>query len=139
MNQPPITIGAETLSAYLEQNLEPQEQAQVEAKIQDSPEAARELQELQTMLSAMASMPAIEAPRGFSDRLLKNIRRRRWLEDSRLQSQAALVFQILSIIVVIGIAAAYMIAQTESDDRRIMRIEGAKPPGAVPAGTPSAQ
>lgn len=121
-------IGAETLSAYLEQNLEPQEQAKIEAELQQSPSAARELEELQTMLSAMASMPSEPAPSGFSDRVFKSIRRRRWLEDERLHTQTALIFQILSIIVVIGIAAAYMIAQAESDDRRIMRIEATPQP-----------
>lgn len=130
MTQEPAQIGAETLSAYLEQNLAPQDQARIEAELQSSPQAARELQELQTMLSAMASMPSVPAPKGFSDRLFRSIRRRRWLEDDRFQSQAALVFQILSIIVVIGIAAAYMIAQTEHDDRRILQIEANPPKSA---------
>lgn len=127
MTQPPVHIGAETLSAYLEQNLAPQERAKIEAELQSSPEAKQELEELQTMLSALASMPCELAPRGFSDRLVKSIRKRRWLEDTRLQSQAAMIFQILSIIVVIGIATAYMFAQMDDDTRRIMRIESAPP------------
>lgn len=135
MNQPPTSIEAEALSAYLEQNLDPEAKVKIEKELQDRPEVAKELKELQTMLSALASMPAESAPRGFSDRLLRNIRRRRWLQDDRLQVQAAMVFQILSIIVVIGIATAFMIAQTESDDRRIMRIE-AEAQSGKPAKTP---
>lgn len=127
MTHPPSQIGAETLSAYLERGMQEEERAEIEAELEQNPATAKELAELQTMLSALASMPQLAAPRGFSERLAKSLRRRRWLEDMELQGQAAMIFQILSIIVVIGIAATYMIAQVESDDRRVMQIEANSP------------
>lgn len=132
MTHPPSQIGAETLSAYLEQGMQDEQRAEIEAELEHNPATARELAELQTMLSAMASMPQLAAPRGFSERLGKSIRRRRWLENMELQGQAAMIFQILSIIVVIGIATTYMIAQMETDDRRVMQIEAHSPAQTQP-------
>lgn len=123
MNADFVLDRGERLSAYLEGALEPGERERVERELEADPETAREMAELQCLLSAMSAMPDLEAPPGFCDRVTRKIRRRRWLEDSSLHTTLTLIFQILSIVVVVGIAAAYMLAHTESDDRRVMQIE----------------
>lgn len=127
----------EQISAYLDGTLASEDKASLEQALAQDPKLAQEMQEFKTLLSAMSAMPPLHAPSGFSERVIKGIRRRRWLDEQHWQSTLTLVLQILSVLVVIGIATAYMIAQTEFDERRVLEIEEDKtPPEKTPENPP---
>ena len=61
----------ELLSAFIDDNLSPQENKSVEAHIAECTNCARELQELLNTVSLLTKLPKIEAPEGFHQQFKK--------------------------------------------------------------------
>lgn len=116
------------MSAYLDAELEPEQARALEARLQDDSRARDELDDLRRVLHAVAALPRARAPRDFSDKVLRKLRRRRKHERVvALLQGVALPFQVLSILVILAIAALMMLSELE---RRPSPLERSGRPGA---------
>ena len=61
----------ELMSAYLDEQLAPEEAARVEKLLAESPEAREELSGLQSMLKLVKGLPEVEAPPDFYQKVAK--------------------------------------------------------------------
>jgi anti-sigma factor RsiW len=124
---------AEMLSAYLDEELEDGEREALEDLLRDSPEAREELDDLRRIVSLVGNLPAVEAPPDFYEKLSKRLRRKQLLRpDNPLLTLISLPFQVLSILVILAVAALYMMAQLEQAPRTIERdpaLSGPADPG----------
>lgn len=118
----PKESSAEMLSAYLDQQLDASEAEAVESYLRDSPEALEELEELRKVVSLVSSLPTVDAPEDFYEKLSRRLRRRQILQtDNRILTLVSLPFQVLSILVILAVAALYMMAELEKAPRSIER------------------
>ena len=118
----PKESSAEMMSAYLDQELEADEREAFESFLKDSPEVQEELSDLRKVVSLVGNLPAVAAPDDFYENVAKRLRRRQILQpDGLLLSLISLPFQVLSIIVILAVAALYMMAQLEQEPRAIER------------------
>jgi anti-sigma factor RsiW len=118
----PKESSAEMLSAYLDQELEEGEREEIESFLRDSPEAQEELDDLRRVVSLVAGLPSVEAPDDFYEKLSKRLRRKQLLQpDGPLLTLISLPFQVLSILVILAVAALYMMAQLEQTPKTIER------------------
>jgi len=109
---------AELMTAYLDDALEAGEAESFEKWLEDSPEARLEVESLRKMLSIVRELPDVDAPPDFYDKLSKKLRRRR----AGAQMPAGLVslpFQVLSIMVIMVIAATYLMLEIEREDGQL--------------------
>jgi len=136
---------AELMSAYLDQELDEGEAARFEAFLADSPDAQREMSEMQMMLAAVSQLGTVSAPEDFYDKLDRKLRRRKLLSADGLASSVVSVpFQVLSILVILAIAVSYMMLQLddaaqiekESGDGSTEASVETPPEGADPAPEP---
>lgn len=105
---------AELMSAYLDAELAAEDAAAFEDELSRDPEAASELEQLRKVVSLVASLPPVEAPPDFYEKVSKRIRRRQlFAADNGALALISLPFQVLSIIVILTVAALYMMAQLE--------------------------
>ncbi|MEX1367658.1 MAG: hypothetical protein AB1Z98_31300 [Nannocystaceae bacterium] len=105
---------AELMSAYLDAELAAEDAAAFEDQLSRDPEAASELEQLRKVVSLVASLPPVEAPPDFYEKVSKRIRRRQlFAADNGALALISLPFQVLSIIVILTVAALYMMAQLE--------------------------
>ena len=118
----------ELMSAYLDRELDEEESAAFEAQLAASPEAQEELAELQQMLQLVKGLPEVEAPPDFYEKVAKKIRRSKFGPEGTSMSLFSLPFQVLSVIVIMVIAATYLMLEL---DRERSRIE--KDPSAAEA------
>ncbi len=127
---------AELMSAYLDQELDEGEAARFEAFLADSPDAQREMSEMQMMLAAVSQLGTVSAPEGFYDKLDRKLRRRKLLSaDGSASSVVSVPFQVLSILVILTAAGLYMMAELDAKpakieadpDARGYRIDGHDP------------
>ena len=109
---------AELMTAYLDDALEAGEAESFEKYLEDSPEARREVESLQKILSIVRELPDVEAPPDFYEKLSKKLRRRRQNAESST-GLISLPFQVLSIIVIMMIAATYLMLEIEREDAQI--------------------
>jgi len=109
---------AELMTAYLDDALEAGEAESFEKYLADSPEARREVESLQKILSIVRELPDVEAPPDFYEKLSKKLRRRRQNAESST-GLISLPFQVLSIIVIMMIAATYLMLEIEREDAQI--------------------
>ena len=109
--------GAEDrLSAYLDEQLAPDEAEAFENYLAGSPEARRELDELRRVVALVSTLPAVEAPPDFLDKVTRKAKRQgMWTPEGMVQTMVSLPFQVLSILVILAIAVLYMMVQLESD------------------------
>ena len=121
---------AELMTAYLDDALEDGEVESFEKYLEDSPEARREVESLQKILSIVRELPDVEAPPDFYEKLSKKLRRRRANAETSL-GLISLPFQVLSIIVIMMIAATYLMLEIEREDAQIE-----KDPSASEAKSP---
>lgn len=131
------TAEAEALmSAYLDQQLAPEEAARVEKMLAESPEAREELSGLQNLLKLVKGLPEVEAPPDFYEKVAKKIRRSRRLRGENLW-MLALPFQVLSVVLILVVAVTYMLLHLDGDPSQ--KLE--KDPTVVrqPPPGPSAQ
>ena len=134
----PKESSAEMLSAYLDEEVEEGEREEIESFLRDSPEAQEELDELRRVVSLVAGLPSVEAPDDFYDKLSKRLRRKQLLQpDGPLLTLISLPFQVLSILVILAVAALYMMAQLEQTPKTIERDAAVASPQDGAEGDPS--
>jgi anti-sigma factor RsiW len=117
---------AELMTAYLDDALEAEDAKSFEKLLDESPEARREFEDLQKVLSIVRDLPEVEAPPDFYEQVAKKLRRRRGGGDA--MSVVSLPFQVISVFVIMVIAATYLMIEI---DRENAQIE--KDPSAVKA------
>ncbi len=110
---------AELMTAYLDDALEAGEAESFEKWLEDSPDARREVESLQKILSVVRELPDVEAPPDFYEKVSKKIRRRRLGPEGAPMGLVSLPFQVLSIIVIMVIAATYLMLEIERDNAQI--------------------
>ena len=131
----PKESSAEMLSAYLDEELEDGERKELESFLRESPEAQEELEDLRRMVSLVGNLPAIEAPDDFYEKLSKRLRRKQMLQpDGPLLTLISLPFQVLSILVILAVAALYMMAQLEQTPTTIEKHDAVSSPQEAPEG-----
>jgi anti-sigma factor RsiW len=107
---------AELMTAYLDDALEAGDAESFEKWLEDSPEARREVESLRKILTVVRELPEVEAPPDFYDKLAKKLRRRRAGPEGMPLNLVSLPFQVLSIIVIMVIAATYLMLEIERDE-----------------------
>jgi anti-sigma factor RsiW len=124
---------AELMTAYLDDALEAGEAESLEKLLAESPEARREFEDLQRVLSIVRDLPEVEAPPDFYENVAKKLRRRR-AEGEGVMSVFSLPFQVVSVFVLMVIAATYLMMEIERENAKIE-----KDPSAAKLQDPSAQ
>lgn len=109
---------AELMTDYLDDALEGGKSESFERMLAEEPEARREIEDLQKILSIVRELPDVEAPPDFYEKLSKKLRRRRSGPDTSM-SLISLPFQVLSILVILIIAATYLMSEIEREDVQI--------------------
>jgi anti-sigma factor RsiW len=124
---------AELMSAYLDEELEASEAEAFESFLADSPDAQAELDELRKVMTLVSALPSVEAPEDFYEKLSRKLRRKQLLApEGAVMGLISLPFQVLSIVVILTVAALYMMAQLEQTPRA---IEAEDPAKSAAAGT----
>ena len=113
MAEPSPTDADALMSAYLDQQLAPEEAAKVEKLLAESPEAREELDGLQSMLKLVKGLPEVVAPPDFYEKIAKKVRKRR----GRLEVlwMLALPFQVLIVVLILVVAVTYMLLHLDND------------------------
>lgn len=109
---------AELMTAYLDDQLEGKDAETFEKLLEESPEARREVEDLQKILSIVRDLPEVEAPPDFYENVAKKLRRRRG-GDGGVLSVLTLPFQVLSIFVIMVIAATYLMIEIDDENAKI--------------------
>ena len=105
---------AELMSAYVDGELDPTQAAEFESYLASSPEAREQLEDLQKLVRLVGGLPSVEAPPDFYDKVAKRLRRRQiFKRDDFALNLISLPFQVLSILVILAVAALYMLAELE--------------------------
>lgn len=120
---------AARLSAYLDSELDPSELAEVEEFLDSSPDARKEVDELRALLSVVSKLDDVEAPPDFYDSLSRKLRRPKALSEGLASSLVSAPFQVASIVVILVVAALYMMVQLDVDTARIEKDEKAASAG----------
>lgn len=130
---------AELMTAYLDAELPADEAAAFEEQLANDPETRSEVEMLRKMMSLVQGLPEVQAPPDFYEKVARRVRRRQLLPETNW-SLVSLPFQVLSIIVILVVAALYMMAQLEQRPTGTMEreaIPGARAPGAPPSSGPA--
>ncbi len=113
----PETNNEALMSAFLDKELDAGEEKELQEMLAGSPEAQKELGALQNMLRLVKGLPEVQAPPDFYEKVAKKIRRRKWLRGEYLIA-LAMPFQILSVLVILLVAAIYMMLHLDFDAGR---------------------
>jgi anti-sigma factor RsiW len=108
---------AELMTAYLDDALEGEDAKSFEKLLDESPEARREFEDLQKVLSIVRDLPEVEAPPDFYEQVAKKLRRRRPGSDA--MSVVSLPFQVISVFVIMVIAATYLMIEIDRENAQI--------------------
>jgi anti-sigma factor RsiW len=127
---------AERMTAYLDAELPAEEAAAFEAQLAEDPEARSELEQLRKLMSLVQSLPEVQAPPDFAEKVARRVRRRQLLTSDATWSLVSLPFQVLSILVILTVAALYMMAQLEQQPTSLERerLPGARSLETPPSG-----
>ncbi len=129
------------MSAYLDEELAPEEAAKVEKLLAESPEARAELSGLQNMLKLVKGLPEVVAPPDFYEKVARKIRRRR-IFSMEILWMLILPFQVLSVVLILVVAATYMLLHLDNDPSvklekdPTVQLPPAEVPPVPPAATP---
>lgn len=127
MSAPKPEPAAELMSAYLDAELGDRESEAFEDFLEQDPAAKQELAELRQVVALMGKLPTVEAPEDFGDKVQRRLKRQRLVRaEGATISLLSVPFQVLSILVILAIAALYMMAQLEQDPAGALR-KGAPP------------
>lgn len=131
----PKESSAEMISAYLDAELDADEAQAFESMLAESPAVREEFEDLQKVVSLMGGLQDIEAPEDFVEKLNRRLRRRQMLQPQTASKFAliALPFQVLSIIVILVVAALYMMAELDDKPAALERdpsVAAPKTPGS---------
>jgi len=128
---------ADLMSAYVDGELDPAQAAEVESYIAQSPEAQKQLEELQKLVQLVGGLPPVEAPPDFYDKLARRLRRRQILKrDDFALNLISLPFQVLSILVILAVATLYMLAELERQPNTGLERDPAAQPAKEEAKQP---
>ncbi len=119
----PRNTGTDMASAYIDDELEPDDARAFEDLIESSPEVAEELEDLRKVISLVGGLGQVAAPEDFYEKLNRRLRRRQIMQPqtgSRL-AMIAVPFQVLSILVILTVAALYMMSELDSAPASIER------------------
>jgi anti-sigma factor RsiW len=125
---------AEQMTAYLDAELSDDEAAAFEARLADDPEARAEVEQLRRVMSLVQSLPEVQAPPDFAEKVARRVRRRMALGADSTWSLLAVPFQVLSIVVILTVAGLYMMAQLEQQP---LGIEREQIPSTAPGERPA--
>jgi anti-sigma factor RsiW len=109
---------AELMTAYLDDALEAEDAKSFEKLLDESPEARREFEDLQKVLSIVRDLPELEAPPDFYEQVAKKLRRRR-ADGEGSMSVISLPFQVISVFVIMVIAATYLMIEIDRENAQI--------------------
>jgi anti-sigma factor RsiW len=109
---------AELMTAYLDDALEADDAKSFEKLLDESPEARREFEDLQKVLSIVRDLPEVEAPPDFYEQVAKKLRRRRTGGDGSM-SVLTLPFQVISVFVIMVIAATYLMIEIDRENAEL--------------------
>lgn len=126
--------GTDMVSAYLDDELEPADAKAFEDLLESSPEVAEELADLQKVISLVGGLGKVQAPEDFYEKLNRRLRRRQMMQPQTASwlSLIAVPLQLLSILVILAVAALYMMSELDSAPASIEREF------VVPTGTTDA-
>ena len=110
-------------SAYLDDELEPADAQAFEDLLESSPEVAEQLADLQKVISLVGGLGDVQAPEDFYEKLNRRLRRRQIMQPQTTSwlSWVALPLQLLSVLVILTVAALYMMSELESAPASIER------------------
>lgn len=114
MAQSETNSAEELMTAYLDHEMDAEESEAFEAMLADSPETQEELSDLRQVLQLVQGLPEVEAPPDFFEKVAKKIRRRKLL-DGEIPLFITVSFQVLSVLVVLVIAAVYTMIHLDRD------------------------
>jgi anti-sigma factor RsiW len=125
----PKESSAELMSAYIDAELDAAEAEAFESFLAETPEAQKELEDLRKMVELVSALQRVQAPPDFYEKLSRKLRRRAAFErDSGLLGLLTLPFQVICIVVILTVAALYMMAELDQQPQSIERD-----PASVPA------
>ena len=133
---PPKQRPGEQFSAYLDQQMDAEQTKEFEQELTKSDDDQHELAQLQQLMEAVSSMPEVDAPEDLYENVTRKLRRDWTGGDGLLWSFLSLPFQVLSIVVIVTVAALYMLAQLQPtsvdvDTDAATTGETDPPPGAM--------
>jgi anti-sigma factor RsiW len=116
----PDQNSAELMTAYLDAELDAAESEAFESFLAESPEAQKELEDLRKVVQLVGKLERVQAPHDFYEKLSRKIRRRQAFErDSGLLGLLTLPFQVICIVVILTVAALYMMAQLDAQPQSV--------------------
>jgi anti-sigma factor RsiW len=113
MSSPENGGAPDLMSAYLDDQLDGEQAAAFEDYLESSADAREELDELRRVVALVSGLPGVEPPPDFYETLSKKLRRRPSGPDAVTLTLISLPFQVLSILVILTVAALYMMAELE--------------------------
>ncbi|MCR9166046.1 MAG: anti-sigma factor family protein [Nannocystaceae bacterium] len=110
-------------SAYLDDELEAEDAMAFEELLESSPEVAEELADLQKVISLVGGLGDVAAPEDFYEKLNRRIRRRQIMQPQTASKLTAIAvpLQILSMIVILTVAALYMMSELDQAPAKMER------------------
>ena len=109
---------AELMSAYLDEQLDPDETQAFESLVDTDPNVRRELDEMQQMLRMVGQLPEVAAPPDFYEKVAKKARTSKLDPQGLLLGLISLPFQVLSIVIILIIAATFLMLELDRDADR---------------------
>lgn len=124
----PKESSAELMSAYIDAELDAAEAEAFESFLAETPEAQKELDDLRKMVELVGALQRVQAPEDFYEKLSRKLRRRQAFErDSGLLGLLTLPFQVICIVVILTVAALYMMAELDQQPQSIERDPASEP------------
>lgn len=124
----PKESSAELMSAYIDAELDAAEAEAFESFLAETPEAQKELEDLRKMVELVGALQRVQAPADFYEKLSRKLRRRQAFErDSGLLGLLTLPFQVICIVVILTVAALYMMAELDQQPQSIERDPASAP------------
>ena len=122
MSTSPNTV-TDMASAYLDDELEPADAKAFEDLLESSPEVAEQLADLQKVISLVGGLGNVQAPEDFYEKLNRRLRRRQLMQPQTTSwlTWVALPLQLLSVLVILAVAALYMMSELDSAPASIER------------------
>jgi len=123
---------AELMTAYLDAELGEEDAAAFEEQLANDPDTRSEVEMLRQVMSLVSSLPEVQAPPDFYEKVSKRVRRRQLFASEGMLNLVSMPFQVLSIIIILTVAALNMMAQLEQKPQKLEpeRIIGTVEPGA---------
>ncbi len=128
---------AELMTAYLDEQLGEEDAAAFEEQLANDPAARSEVEMLRQVMSLVSSLPEVHAPPDFYEKVKKRVRRRQLFASEGVWTLVSLPFQVLSIIIILTVAALNMMAQLEQQPQKLEPetiIGTGKPDPNAPSG-----